>query len=220
MMVGIAVGLFIVAAAALLVSAQLGDNRRLLLETQVQQDLRATADIITRELRRAGALRRAENVVRDPATGAVLTNPLIQNVTPGAGGSTQAGYNYERGTSVGPYGFKLDGRVIQTLLASGGWQDLTDRNVLTVTEFLVTADSAATERLPCPNTCPAPPPAGQPADYCWPLLAVRGFTVRISGHAASDSSVVRTVESRVRLRNEQLTLNNLDAAGSLVACPN
>ena len=54
LMVGVAIGLFVVAAATMLVSTQLSDNRRLMLETQVQQDLRASADIITRELRRAG----------------------------------------------------------------------------------------------------------------------------------------------------------------------
>ena len=54
MMVGIAIGLFIVAGAVALVATQLGENRRMLLETQVQQDLRAAADIITRELRRGG----------------------------------------------------------------------------------------------------------------------------------------------------------------------
>ena len=53
-MVGVAIGLFVVAAASMLVVTQLSDNRRLTLETQVQQDLRASADIITRELRRAG----------------------------------------------------------------------------------------------------------------------------------------------------------------------
>lgn len=54
LLVGISVGLFVLAGATLLLSTQLGDNRRLLLETQLQQDLRATMDIITRELRRAG----------------------------------------------------------------------------------------------------------------------------------------------------------------------
>ena len=54
LMVGIAVGLFVVAAASTLVATQLSDNRRLMLETQVHQDLRAAADIITREVRRSG----------------------------------------------------------------------------------------------------------------------------------------------------------------------
>ena len=53
LMVGITIGLFIVAATSLMISTQLSGNRRMLLETQLNQDLRATADIITRELRRA-----------------------------------------------------------------------------------------------------------------------------------------------------------------------
>ena len=54
LMVGVAVGLFVVAGATLVVSNQLGDNRRLMLETQIQQDLRAAADLIARDLRRSG----------------------------------------------------------------------------------------------------------------------------------------------------------------------
>ena len=52
-MVGVTLGLFVVAAAALMVSTQLGENRRMLLESQLMQDLRAASDIITRDLRRA-----------------------------------------------------------------------------------------------------------------------------------------------------------------------
>ena len=49
LMVGITVGLFIVAAATTLMANQLSDNRKLLVETQIQQDLRASMDIITRQ---------------------------------------------------------------------------------------------------------------------------------------------------------------------------
>ena len=56
LMVGIAVGLFVVAGAVMVVTTQLGDNRRLLLDAQLQQDLRATLDIVTREVRRAGGV--------------------------------------------------------------------------------------------------------------------------------------------------------------------
>ena len=75
-MVGVAIGLFVVAAASMLVVTQLSDNRRLMLETQVQQDLRATADIITRELRRAGHWGKARDGVwyADNAA-AVRVNP-------------------------------------------------------------------------------------------------------------------------------------------------
>ena len=54
MLVGIAIGLFVVAGATLVATGQLADNRLLMLETQLQQDLRATADLVARELRRGG----------------------------------------------------------------------------------------------------------------------------------------------------------------------
>ena len=54
LLVGVAIGLVITAAATLLMSGQLIENRRLLTETQVQQDLRAATDIMAREMRRVG----------------------------------------------------------------------------------------------------------------------------------------------------------------------
>jgi len=69
LMVGVAVGLFVVAGATVAVSNQLGDNRRLMLETQIQQDLRATADLIAKDLRRAGYWGAAEAGVWHAATG-------------------------------------------------------------------------------------------------------------------------------------------------------
>ena len=85
LMVGIAVGMFVLAGASLLASSQLSDNRQLLLETQVQQDLRATADLIARELRRGGYWANAGSTVWPAAAPAV--NPYRGAWTDiGAGG--------------------------------------------------------------------------------------------------------------------------------------
>lgn len=54
LMVGITISLFILAGASLVLTSQLDSNRRLLLEAQLQQDLRTTADMISRDVRRAG----------------------------------------------------------------------------------------------------------------------------------------------------------------------
>jgi prepilin peptidase dependent protein B len=54
LMVGVAIGMFIIGGAIKLFVDMFGNNRRLLIETRVNQDLRATADIIARDLRRAG----------------------------------------------------------------------------------------------------------------------------------------------------------------------
>ncbi len=54
MLVGIVVGLFLVGGALRFFADYLDDNRRLLLETRISQDLRTVADLIVRDLRRAG----------------------------------------------------------------------------------------------------------------------------------------------------------------------
>ena len=118
LMVGVAVGLFVVAGASFVVATQLGDNRRLLLETQIQQDLRATMDIITRELRRAGAIPTLLNVVWYPGTPGVLRNPRSQ-ITVGAG-QDRIEFEYRRESGVeGPLAFRLDNGRSQTQVGPG-----------------------------------------------------------------------------------------------------
>lgn len=213
LLVGITVGLFVVAAATLVVSTQLGDNRRLLTETQMQQDLRATADIITRELRRAGAWG-----VPSTAAGAVWTpvnsagtNPNVA-VTPAVGVATQVDYLSSRTPGQnGPYGFRLAGGAIETLLAGGGWQQLTDRAVMEVTTFTVTPQNEAPLQVPCPKPCP------DMTTNCWPTVTVRAFAVDITARAVSDATVVRSVRSTVRLRNDLVQFN--DPLNPTLACP-
>jgi prepilin peptidase dependent protein B len=54
LMVGVAIGMFIIGGAIKLFVDMFGNNRRLLIEARVNQDLRAAADIIARDVRRAG----------------------------------------------------------------------------------------------------------------------------------------------------------------------
>jgi type IV pilus assembly protein PilW len=204
LMVGIAVGMFIVAAAAVMVSTQLVDNRRLLLETQVQQDLRAAADIIIRDLRRAGAssLQNAHSAVASPVS-AGDDNPWMalplteEDVT-----ASSVDYRYERTLAEnGPFKFQLSGGAIKSRLG-GAYQDqdLTDPTTLTITEFSIRPIDEPALAMSCQRTCP--PPGGPQA--CWPQLLVRRFNITITGRAVSDESIVRTVNASVRLRNDDI----------------
>jgi type II secretory pathway component PulJ len=206
LMVGIAVGLFVVAAAAMLVSSHLNDNRRLLLETQVQQDLRAAADIIARELRRAGHWQTAEKSVWTPDVALQLSpdwtpNTALQlslngNLAPSAGEATQVNFAYTRSNGdSGPFGFKRDVAVLKTLLGEGGWQELTDSRMLRITGFTVTPIDE-TLPLSCPKLC------DDLTEACWPTLTVRKLVVDITGEAVSDPAVKRSLRSVVRLRND------------------
>ena len=213
MMVGVAIGLFIVAGAAVLTGAQLGENRRLLLETQVQQDLRAAADILTRELRRAGNERENDlrNLVWSPAFPATqpsrntrLGLALDQN-------SDKVSYRYSR-PSVDPntlMGYRLTGGVIQQRNGNNV-QALTDANTLVVDDFDVDVQAVPAIQVACPRLC------ADGTQDCWPTLTVTDATVTITGHATTEPSLVRTIVSRVRLRNDGLQFN---VPGSTQVCP-
>ena len=54
LMVGITVGLIVAAGASMMAVNQINEHRRLMLETQIQQDLRSVADLLQQDLRRAG----------------------------------------------------------------------------------------------------------------------------------------------------------------------
>jgi type II secretory pathway pseudopilin PulG len=216
LMVGIAVGLFVVAAASLVVSSQLNDNRKLLLELQVQQDLRATADIISRELRRAAYWKVSQsgvvNAALDPAASPEQNPNRAVSVGSGPGSVT---YKYKReNDEEGPFGFDLTtSGVIRTKLTSqSGYQELTDANTLMVDVFNVVETRSAPVTLPCPIDCP-----GASANACWPTLAVRELVVTITGHAPSDPAITRTIVTQVRLRND--VVNFLAGGAKPAACP-
>lgn len=209
LMVGITVGLFVVAGAAFVVSAQLGDNRRLLLETQLHQDLRATVDIVTRELRRAGASLAPEAMVWQD--GSVPQPDARQTVTL-AGGGGEVGFQFERAPGItGPFGFKLEDGVVKSIL--GAWQDLTDRAVMNVTAFSIVPDFEPVQTLPCPRACSG----GANDTSCWPQLTVRSYVVDITAQSRADNAVQRQLTSRVRLGNDLLESRLGPGIGGL--CP-
>jgi type II secretory pathway pseudopilin PulG len=214
LMVGIAIGMFVVAAATLVVTTQLGENRRLLLETQLQQDMRATADIIARELRRSGSVGDPPTMAADgiwlDGKATVTQNSFteIDTDTPG-----EVQFRYRRGPGrQGPFGFKLEDGAIKTLLNEGtSWQELTDSRVMRVTGFTVTPQGALSLKVPCPKLCPD----GDTA--CWPTVEVRSYVVAITASATNDAAIERSISSRVRVRNEWLKFN--DADHPLDVCP-
>jgi type IV pilus assembly protein PilW len=194
LMVGVAIGLFVVAGATLAVSNQLGDNRRLMLETQIQQDLRAAADVIARDLRRAGYWANAQAGVWHAGAVSVDLNPRVA-LSPASGVASEVGFEYSRGNPLNEdAGFRLVDNTIQ-MRVGGQWQALTDSTTLRVTEFRVTVNRQVVA-LSCLNEC-----AGG-GSACWPTQSVREIEVFIDGTAVHDPSVRRNARSNVRLRND------------------
>jgi prepilin-type N-terminal cleavage/methylation domain-containing protein len=219
LMVGITIGLIVVAAAALLVSGQLTESRRLIAEAQIQQDLRASADAIARDLRRSGGIGEYDNLhsvvwkLDDPVDPWAAVNLENFSVNPTG---TEVRYKYTENALVPstPLGFKLNSGVIQTRLYAGGWQDLTDPSTMEVTVLSFTLLPETVARIPCPNLCPAGGGAS-----CWPNVRQRAIEVRITARHRAFPQIERTHVSRVRLRNDRFVFYNEIIATSAEVCP-
>ncbi|MET0519281.1 MAG: prepilin-type N-terminal cleavage/methylation domain-containing protein, partial [Burkholderiaceae bacterium] len=159
LMVGITIGMIVVAGASVMAVNQLAEHRRLMLEIQVQQDLRAAADLMLRELRRSGAWAVPQDGVwapgglaapgDNPYSGVVLSN--------GGTNASQIQYSYSRGTdrssgagNTNPdnnlvdsderFGFRLSNGILQLRMGgngAGNWQPLTDDKTLQVTALRI-----------------------------------------------------------------------------------
>ena len=204
LMVGIALALLIAAAATLLLGSSVSENRRLLLEARVTQDLRSAADLVVRQTRRAGHWGNASTLGLWSATANALANPYAA-LTPDAGTTNTIALRYSQDASENntvddseQVGFRLRNGALEAQLGERNWQALTDASTLVVTQFLIQprVQSVVLESA-CSCAATAPCPA--------PQVQVRSVDIEISGRAASDTSVLRTVRSTVRLRNDNVS---------------
>ena len=205
LMVGITIGLFILAGASMVLTTQLGDNRRLLLEAQVQQDLRAASDLISRDIRAAGYWGNAYKQVWAPDR----DNPY--SVTPLAATAGNTSLVYFRSLDEDPVlgtennvindneygGFQLNASTgaIDMQLGNGNWQQLTDPAVLSVMQFSLVINNVR-RPVPCGSDCKQSP-AGLPLQQC-----ARDVVMTIVVQAVHDPAVRRSISNRIRLRND------------------
>jgi prepilin peptidase dependent protein B len=204
LLVGLAVGLFVVAAVATLFAAQLREQRALWLEARLMQDLGGAADLIARDLRRAGYWGDAAAGVWTPGA-APRTNPYA--AAPLAAASDAVAYAYSRDDAENHavddderFGWRLRDGAVELLLGGGHWQALTDASLLTVTDFTLTP---SVEEIDLSGLCARPCDAtAAAAGTCPPRQQVRSLALRLAGRAAGDARVTRAVELRVRLRND------------------
>jgi prepilin peptidase dependent protein B len=203
LLVGVAIGLLIVAIATRFLTDHLRDSRALLLESRLMQDLRTAADVITRDLRRAGYWGAAESGVWFAASGPVHANPYVA-VAPATAASDSVSFQFSRDAAENDsvdsneqFGFRLRNGALQMRLGGSNWQALTDNETLTVTGFSVAPQVQEVDLLQaCSTACQAG------STTCPPRLQVRSLALQIRGQAVADASMARSVRSNVRLRND------------------
>lgn len=218
LLVGVALGLFLLAGASSMLVSNIISSRALSAESRVNQNLRNAADLISRDLRRASYW---ENSVAGTTTSFVLSaqNPYT---TISTGGSTIT-YSLARDASAGrtattdlntlnsadeQFGFSLNNGAIQMQVGAGNWRTITDTGTVRVTALAITPSVTDIDiRTACAKaccdvvnaSCAATNVAASPG--C-PKITVRRFDLSLTGQSATDSAVVRTIRTSVRVRND------------------
>jgi type IV pilus assembly protein PilW len=205
LLVGTAVGLIVAAAAASVVTQHLRENRQLLLEARLMQDMRTAADIVARDLRRAGYWATAASGVRGDDGSVPPANPYAA-VAPDSAASDAVRLSFSRDTAEDGviddnerFGFRLRDGAIEKQLGAGNWQALSDAGTLTVTSFSV---QPRVDETSLAAYCDAPCAAG--STTCPPRQQVRSFSVMLAARSTTDANVSRSLHSSVRLRNDQV----------------
>lgn len=221
LMVGITVGLIVTAGAAVVATRQIIEHRRLMLEVQIQQDLRVAADLIQQDLRRAGFRGLPANGVWEPerAGGTVAAKPALPSpyaaITQSPGGKDLF-YRYARppasggtqanGTNVLASNEQFGVRVVNKTLylqvgLVGGlpnWQPLTDPEAVEIVDF---TPVITTQVLPLDDLCICP--AGSVCTM--PTMTTKRVDITINAVAKSDPNVKRTLQITERIRADDIS---------------
>lgn len=215
LLVGLAVGLFVVAGGLMLLSGFIDADRRLLVETRLMQDLRAASDMITRDIRRGGYWQNAHTTVW--TSGASLTprnnygrvgltscpSASFASAASDPTGSVSASCYWIDGDGDSTaddeekYGFDVSGGVLFAVVGPTR-QALTDPRSVNITDLRF--DWGATQTISASAFCSK----GCPAGNC-PAIVVREVEVVLRGTAPGDTTIARELRSNVRVRNDMFT---------------
>ncbi len=218
LLVGVLVGLVVVGGAIKLTIDGLVTNRRMLLETRLNQDMRAAADIVARDLRRASYWDNSlSGLWSAGATSVSAVNPYA-SISAVTSGNPEVGYSYQRPNvdpTDAPLGFRLvaDGNGVGSIEirdANNGWQVITDQASLDVTSFTITPTVRTVELWPycaCRTRVPvsaACQDATLQASATRPRMNMRQFDIVIQARSTADASLQRELRETVRVRNDEL----------------
>lgn len=226
LMVGITVGLIVAAGASMLAVNQITEHRRLMLDLQVQQDLRVTADLLQQDLRRAGFRGDATYLAYVPASGigsiaevpeqAASANPFTQITEVDNGEVRSLEYTYARHVGIVTYvwsdtpqahehfGVRWDKRnkVLYLKLGlradgTGNWQPVTDPTTVEIIHFDF---QLSTQDIALSEFCDT-----DCAGANCPRQRVRRIDFTLRGRAVHDHTVVRTLSGAERVRADAVT---------------
>ena len=209
LMVGITVGLVVAAAGAALLGISLAEDRKLLLEARLTQELRTASDLIARDLRRDGYWAAATQGVALFDETTVAANPYAADFSADSPSDSimfrysrdAASRGFENGVvdSDEQFGVRLRAGLIEMRIGASGWQKMTDSDTILITEFII---APRLQKVDLHAFCPNPCPPG--SSTCPPRQEIRSLAITLRGRLVSDPSVTRSLRSSVRLRNDTI----------------
>ncbi len=194
LLIGMALGLVVAGGALALFLTELQTSRRLLLEARLSHDLRVAADLLARDLRRAGHWKAStvSNAAENPHGAISLEDASPEGTFHGVR------YSFDRPDNNAPLAaaFAQTGNKLTLELGGSGRQELTDPNVVRITHLAITpTDTHISLASLCPQSCAA-------TDTC-PSLALRRYDIELRAQAATDPSLEREVRTSVHVRNDE-----------------
>ncbi len=204
LMVGSAAGLLVIAAASAGVLRDLREHQALRDEARLMQDLRHTAELVARDLRRSGLWQAAEAGLQRDDGSAGAANPYAFDTASDLADGVRVRYSRdvtENGTvdDEERFGFRLRSGVLQLQLGNGNWQALTDAQTLTVTGWQLVPQ---VEERPLDAWCARACSGGSLT--CPPRQQVVRVAVAITARSVRDPAVERRVTANARLRHMQV----------------
>lgn len=202
LLVGAAVGMVVVSGAAMLFANNVVGSRKLLAESRLNQDLRNAADLVTRDIRRAGYWGNAIKGTNAIGVSAATPKNPYRSVQLA---SNEISYGFSRESAADndvldeaeKFGFRLHDEALQMQTASG-WADVTDKTAVRITTLVITPTVTS---ISLGDTCPTVCTVGTP--NC-PTATVRSYALHIGGESARDAEVRRSLRSTVRVRNDEV----------------
>lgn len=204
LMVGLALGLIVTAAAVMALTQHLRASRSVLLQARLTHDLDMVAELMSRDLRRTGHWGDAgASVWQSPQT-PVLSNPYFPPDDLAEAGGIRFAYSRDaaenqRIDANERFGYRLRRGVIDMQLGDSPWQAMTDAETLVVSSLRITPQ---VQEIDLAGSCRQACPAG--SSTC-PRQQVRSLELQIEARSADDPRLTRALTTRVRLRNDSLT---------------
>jgi prepilin peptidase dependent protein B len=195
LMISLTLGLVVIGGALSIVTLILATNTSTLKMTRLNQELRFVMMMLTRDLRRAGSYGK---VVENILAGAQSVSNPFSEISVNADGdcilfnydnNSDGSLNKDDGEYDERYGFRLKDKAIEirhkgTDCGGKYWENITDERSIEITALKI-----------------------EPSSFSAGRVTVRQYRITLTGHLKNDTTVERTLQSTVKVRNNEVLVN-------------